>query len=105
MEYVNKIELCGYVGSVHKFDIGDTRAARFSLSTAEHTKDQDGIPVIETTWFNCIAFKGDKIDLSLIEKSNKLKVSGRVRQYRYTGQSGTEVVSYEIICNEIKAVE
>lgn len=105
MEYVNKIEVCGYVGSVNKFNIGDTKAARFSLATAESSKDNEENIIVETTWFNCIAFEGKDKDLSVIEKNSTLKVSGRVRNTRYVDSNGVERISFEIVCNSIKPID
>ena len=61
MEFINKIELRGIVGTSSLNRVGDSNVCRFSLATDYSYKDRDGNPVVDTTWFNVTAWEGKNI--------------------------------------------
>ena len=79
MEFLNRIEIQGIVGSVKITPVGDTRVARFSVCTETTYKGTAGI-VIDSCWFQISAWESEKITcLDRIEKGKAVRVSGRVR--------------------------
>ena len=58
MEFLNKIELRGICGNSSLQKVGDTRVCRFSVVTELAFKGNDGTNIIESTWFNTVAFEG-----------------------------------------------
>lgn len=106
MEFLNKIEVRGVVGDAHFRVIGSTRSVRFSLLTEEVYKSNDGIPVVESTWFNCTAFEGETIkDTAIVVKGAWLHITGRLKVTRYTDASSRNISIYEVVCKTIEKVE
>ena len=104
MEFINKIELCGYVGNVTIHTVGGTSVARFSLCTEQAYHSSDGTPVIENTWFNCTAWQSDKIkDLTKIQKGKTVHLTGRVKMQQYTAQEGNRYI-WEVLCQELEVL-
>lgn len=103
MEYLNKIELRGRVGTVRTNEYNGSKVANFSL-VAEHLyKTRDGAAVSETTWFNVVAWSSkDMPDLDRIVKGVPVYVSGRMRLARYTTAEGTEKQYYEILAGKVR---
>ena len=102
MEFLNKVELKGNVSSVHFVNIADKQYARFSLATNISYKNEEGLPVIETTWFNCTAWKSDKNDIHVIEKGANLHITGRFRAKKFADSEGLERITYEVYVNSLK---
>ena len=98
MEYLNRIELQGHVGTARVALAGIIRMARFTLAVSEATESPEGEPVVETTWLNVVATEtGDIHDLVDITKGVALRVVGRLRQIHLPdGRSYYEVVAQEI---------
>ena len=55
MEFLNKIELRGVVGTAALNRVGDSQVCRFSLVTEYSYKDRGNNPVVDVTWFNVTA--------------------------------------------------
>lgn len=102
MEYLNSIELQGYIGSIRIITIDDTRVAHFSLATCYMYKSNRGDYISETTWHNITAWEGQVIeDLSRLEKGCIVSVTGRVRNQRYTSSDETERTFNEVLANKL----
>ena len=54
MEFLNRIELAGVVGTSSVKMVGDSRICRFSLATEYSYKGSDGGIIIDCTWFNIL---------------------------------------------------
>ncbi len=104
MEYINKIELQGNISSPSFADIHGKKVARFSLATV-FAYDAGKEHIIETTWFPCIAFEDDGIDVSVIQSNKTLNVTGRLKENRYITSDGSERRIFEVICRTVKPVE
>ena len=105
MDYINRIEIQGRVGTVRTNVAGENMVANFSLVTEHMYKSRDGNAVNETTWHHVVAWEGrDMPDLKTIEKGLLLNVKGRVRFTKYTASDGTEKQIYEILASSIKAI-
>ena len=106
MDYINKIELKGRVGTVRSNVVNDSRVANFSLITDFLYKTRDGNAVSESTWFNVVAWEGrDIIGLEKIEKGSIVHVSGRMRSNRFEGADGSEKHYYEVLATKLRIVD
>ena len=103
MEFINKIELQGTVGSAKVTTVGESKLVRFSLCTHQAYNDSSEAIVVECTWFNCIAWEGEKIkDVSQIKSNDIVHLKGRVRAHSYTNASGNDKYVWEVLCQEIE---
>lgn len=98
MEYLNKVILQGVVGSVNYSKVADKLHIVFSLCT-EYAYKSNGDAFISVTWHRCVLIS-DKID---IQKGDKLRVEGRLRQTRYV-DSGIERSYMDVIVNNYHKV-
>ena len=106
MEYLNRIELTGIVGSVRHIDFASGRCARLALVTNYAYTAEDGTPVIESTWHNIMAFSSEKITcLDRIAKGSRLHVVGRLVSRRYIGQDGCERLSFEVRASRMELLD
>jgi single-strand DNA-binding protein len=106
MEYINKVELKGRVGTVRSNVVNGSRVANFSLVTDMLYKTKDGTPVSEATWFNIAAWEGKEVQmLDLIEKGSVVHVWGRLRSSRFEGQDGTEKQYYELLATKLRVMK
>jgi len=106
MEQLNKVELRGIVGAARTSELGGKKLVRMSVATNLAYRDKDGCAVIETTWHNVVAFEGDGVcHVDSIAKGDKICVSGRIRNQRYTTQDGNEVTTSEIYACKVSKIE
>lgn len=103
---LNRVELRGNVGSVHRTKTGDIETIRFSLVTNYVYKAKDGNPVIETTWHNIVVWQGRNMpDLGRLDKGIGVYLTGRIRSSKYTAADGSEKTGFEIIAAEIEILD
>ena len=106
VEYSNRIEIQGIIGSVTISQVGNTQVARFSVCTETTYKGNDGGIIVDCTWFSVSAFESAKIRcLDQLAKGKVVRVLGRVRVQRYTDGSGAERSCWEIIAHEVEVKE
>ncbi len=106
MEQINKIELLGNVGSVRVQDVGGNQVANFSVVTNFAYKNKEGTAIIETMWHNVVAWNGIGMpDLKKIERGRPVRVLGRLRCRKYTGQDGIEKQVTEVVANRMELLE
>ena len=107
MEFLNRIELAGVVGTSSVKMVSDSRICRFSLATEYSYKGSDGGIIIDCTWFNICVFdkKGVKCDLNQIVRGSKVHVIGRFRCSRYTDAQGNDRSCYEVLASEVEIME
>lgn len=106
MEFINKIEIQGVIGTVAITPVGDTRVARLSVCTETTYRGTGGGIVIDCTWFSVSAFESATIRcLDQLAKGKVVKVLGRVRVQRYTDGNGAERSCWEIIAREVNLQE
>ena len=94
MEYLNKVILQGVVGSVNYSKVADKLHIVFSLCT-EYAYKADGNAFIDVTWHRCVLLN-NQID---IQKGDKLRVEGRLKQTKYVDSSGLERSFMDVIVN------
>lgn len=105
MDYINRIELKGRVGTVRSNVVNGSRVVNFSLITDFLYKTRDGNAVSESTWFNIAAWEGKEIQgLELIEKGATVHVHGRIRSHKFEGSDGTEKQFYEVMAHRLRVV-
>lgn len=100
MEYINKIELQGIVGATRSNVIGTSSVQNFSLMTEYMFERSDKSIVCEATWHSVVAWNSQAVN-----KGDKVRVVGRLRQQKYTAADGTERVYYEVVASELKVIE
>lgn len=100
MDYINKIELQGLVGCVRTNQVQGMTVQNFSLLTEYLNKLKDDSYVCESTWHQVVAWNSQAIN-----KGDKVRVVGRLRQTKYTTSDGTERVYYEVVASELKVIE
>jgi single-strand DNA-binding protein len=105
MEQLNRIELRGTVGAVRNFDVGSKRLCRFSVATNYAYNSTNGMPVVETTWHQVVAWEGKGIETEGLKKGGGVEVTGRLRQMSYTAADGSQRTSYEVIASKVKPIE
>ena len=106
MEYINKVELKGRVGTARNNVVNGSHVANFSLITDIMYKTKDGTPVSEATWFNVAAWEGKDVQmLEKIEKGAIVHVWGRLRSSRFEGQDGTEKQVYELLATKLRVLK
>lgn len=98
MEFINRIELQGFVGNVKVNTIGETKSVRFSLCTQNAYNSESEGTVVDCTWFNCLAW-GDAVQ---IKKHDIVHLKGRIKEYSYTGVDGADRYTWEVICKELE---
>lgn len=105
-QQLNRVELCGTVGACRIQEVGGTRIARFTVATNYVYKAKDGTVVIETTWMTCVAFeKPETGPLDVIEKYAKIRLTGRIRNQRFTDSSGEERAQTEVLVSRFEILD
>lgn len=103
MDYINRIELQGRVGTVRTNVVGETMVANFSLVTEYLYKTRDGGAANDVTWHNVTAWESREMpDLRQIAKGMAIHVIGRVRATKYTSADGTEKHINEVAAQKIR---
>ncbi len=103
MEYLNRIEINGRVGTIRTAEVNGSKVANFSIVSEYLYKTRDGNAVMETTWFNVTAWHNrDMPDFDILVKGMPVYVSGRLRASKYTTEEGVEKHFYEVIANKVK---
>jgi single-strand DNA-binding protein len=104
--FLNKVELKGYVGSVALKDIQGKKMARFSVATESAYSGRDGSQIVETVWHPCIAWESERNkELEKIQKGKFAHVVGRIRTNHYTDNNGVERSTWEVIVFTVKIEE
>jgi len=105
MEFLNKIELQGYVGTANVTSVGDTRLVRFSLCTQYGYSDRNGRMVIDSTWHNCTAWDSKSFDITKIQKGAAVHLTGRLRTQKFTATDGNVRTLYEVLAGTVEILE
>ena len=75
MEFLNRVELVGVVGTIRKQKVSDQMVANFSVVTEQYHKDKSGSAVIEATWFNIVAWQNNNMpDLDKVDRGSHVHV-------------------------------
>ena len=90
MEYINKVELQGVVGAVKRITAQGGTQYRSTLCTLNCYRTSNGMPVIESTWFNVLSIEKTPGELNWLEKGKWVHLTGRIQIMRYIGSDGAE---------------
>ncbi len=102
MDYLNRIEINGRVGTIRTAEVNGSKVANFSIVSEYLYKTRDGNAVMETTWLNVTAWQNrDMPDFNRIVKGMPVHVTGRIRSSKYTNAEGVDKQFYEIMANRI----
>lgn len=105
MEYLNKVELQGIVGSCRIQEVDGAKIANISIATEQHYSDSQGYYMIEVVWHNVRVIESDDCpDLESITKGTKLYVLGRLHSRRYLDQDGNNKSIPEIIAHKVMII-
>lgn len=105
MEYINRIELQGRVGTVRTNNVNGSIVVHFSLATELLYKNREGAGVSETTWHNVVAWSGKEMpDLSRIVVGTSVNVIGRMRATKYTAADGNDKYFYEVLASKVRMI-
>ena len=106
MEFLNSVEITGVVGRVNTQNVSDHKVANFSVVTEESFSDASGCAIIETTWFNVVAWQTDKMpDLDTLERGSRVNIKGRLRLKRYTNADGEPRTMNEVVASSVRVVQ
>lgn len=106
MEYINKVQLRGTIGSVKYAKVGSAITHHFSLAT--NTVYSNGVSlIIDTTWHDCsfTVAETEAAAYDWLAKGAKCELSGRLRNSRYTDQAGAEHRTVEVVATSVTKVE
>ena len=99
--HVNKIELVGRIGQVRVNEYNDKKVANFSVITEIFIKKQ-GAVISESTWHSCTAWEGHNIaDFSLLQPGSLVRVTGRIRNTKYTDAYGNDKTYTEVLATSL----
>lgn len=106
MDYLNRVELRGNIGSVRTNTYNGRTVANLTIATGRVFKTSSGEPSIETTWHNVTAWKNNGMpDFSMLEKGMKLHVTGRLVARRFSGDDGVDRMVYDIMAHTMEIIE
>ena len=106
MEFLNSVEITGVVGKINTQNVSDHKVANLSVVTEESFRDANGCAIIETTWFNVVAWQTDKMpDLDTIERGSRVNVKGRLRLKRYVNADGEPRTMSEVVASTVRVVQ
>lgn len=102
----NYVNIIGRVGNIKISNGKDWKCARMSIATSFIYKDKQGAIVEEVTWHSVTAFEGEHCrNLEQIQKGTAVNIEGRLRNVRYTDQTGRDTYMTEIAASSISVVE
>lgn len=106
MEFINKIELQGTVGNLSINTISGKTMAKFSLLIEQEFTSSEGSVVINSTWFSCTAWQGEKIkSLINLKKGAHVHLIGKVKMQSYVDSAGVTRHVWEVVCQELEIVK
>lgn len=104
MEYINKIEIAGKIGTARTSDINGKTLVRFSVATNHSYKDVSGFTTIETTWHNVTYWLPEGGNHSNFVTGAFVHITGRLRNQKYTTPDGTDHYTCEIIAHTAEII-
>ena len=108
MEHINRAEVLGVVGNIRIYNpSGQTPFAKFSLVTKRmYYQASSGGDVVESTWHSIILNQGKACpDLAVIKTGETWRVTGRIRNNRFTGQDGQDRYTSDIVAQQAERVD
>lgn len=102
MEFINKIELCGIVGTSN-IEIVNTKTKLTTLTVCVNTvyNSPDGMAVVDTTWFKVSVWDAKE----QFAQGQWVSLTGRLRQRRYIDSANNERIMYDVVAQEIHTLK
>jgi single-strand DNA-binding protein len=106
MQYINKIEIQGIVGSIRSNTLfNDTVYSMSVETTTMYRSKETQQPIAETMWHIVVVWASTtSTDLSKVEKGTPVRVVGRLRTTKYTDPNGIERMYNEVIAGEFEII-
>lgn len=107
MPSINKVYICGHVGSEPKIvqtKNGGT-IANFSVATSRFYKDAQNNTVEETEWHRIVVFGRSAEYASKLKKGGLVFIEGRLNTTKYTDKDGIERTQTKIIAEKLSSLE
>lgn len=107
MGQINRIEIKGVIGNIRVNEFEDNQVASISVVTNYVYKGRDGNGIVETMWFNVVAWKNrcGTEDLNSLKKGQTIEVVGRMREREYTGSDGAVRRITELVASKVELTE
>lgn len=100
MEFINKVELQGIVGSSRVSAIADKKLTFFNLAVNHCYKNDNGDCIVETTWLQVESWA----DIPELSKGDCVRVEGRLRTARYTNSAGEDRTQTNVVADKVEIV-
>ncbi len=85
---------------------GDSKVARISLATSNRYKDRNGEWAEDTTWHTVQVFgKSAEFVENYVGKGANLYVEGRIRNRKFTDQTGADRFVTEIVAEDVQLLD
>lgn len=100
----NSVRLIGNLGAAPEIKTLDNqkKVARMNLAVNEAYKNAQGEKVIETNWFNLVAWgKTAEIAEKYLEKGSEIAIEGKLITRSYQSKEGEKKYVTEIVLNEL----
>ena len=105
MQYINKIEIQGIVGSIRSNTLYNDTVYTMSVETTTMYRSKENQPIAETMWHIVVVWASTtSTDLSKVEKGTPVRVVGRLRTTKYTDTNGVERMYNEVIASEFEII-
>ena len=99
----NNVQLIGNLGNNPEITVLESgkKIGKFSIAINESYKNQEGEKVVNTSWFNLIAW-GKTADLveQLLIKGSEVAISGKLTTSSYEDKDGNKRYVTEVVVNE-----
>lgn len=103
MEYINRIELKGRVGTVRINTVNNKTVANFTLATEHLYKTQENGAASELCWHDIVAWSSkDMPDLEELKVGMTVHIFGRMRTSQYKGADGTDKRFKEVYATKVE---
>ena len=107
MSGVNKVILVGNLGKdpeVKTLESG-VKVASFSVATSESYKDRNGEKVEETTWHNCVLWRGlAEVAEKWLKKGQTVYLEGKISVRKWEDKEGNTRYNTDIVCNNMQMI-
>ena len=105
MEFLNKVQIRGIVGTVRETAVLDTHCYRFSVVTERVYRSLASDATVECTWHNVAAYAPKGVAWDWLKKGACVEIHGCLRTQRYISASGEERHVAEILADSVTQVE
>lgn len=103
MDFINKVELKGIVGSVKSFTAGYANHDDFTLVTEEVFTSRDGANIVEVTWHNCRWTRAS--NEPGVKANDIVHLWGKIYTKAYADKDGNNKVTRIIVVDHLQKEE